>query len=386
MQISDYAQSAKKSKIRVMYDLAATIADTVSFTVGEPDFKTPQPIIDEACKYLQQGLTHYTPNLGMMVLRKAIAEKYTPLIRPIDPGNEIIVTVGATEALFVSMATVMNPGDEIIIPAPYFTSYLPEVNLCRCKAVVVDTHEGNGFVPRPEDIEAAITPKTKMLLLNSPCNPTGSEMDEATLRALADISQKHDLVVISDEVYRNIRYNDTPYFSIASLPGMYERTIVIDGFSKTYAMTGWRMGWAIGPKALISRMPMTHDVLVSCVNGAFQHAGAFALENCDDAVVEMREIFRRRKDVVYSGINRIPGLTMLEPKGTFYAWVNIKELGIGSDDFCMNLIRETGAVIVPGSGFGECGEGYVRMTFAANEDILNDGLDRIERYVATLRK
>lgn len=386
MQASQLVREVQKSKIRVMYDLASKMENTLSFTVGEPDFQTPKPIIDEACKYLQMGYTHYTPNLGILPLRQAIAEKYTPIVRPIDPEREVIVTIGASEALVVAMAAVMDPGDEIIIPAPYFTSYLPQVRFVRCNPVFVDTYMQNGFIPRVEDIERAITPQTKMILLNSPNNPTGAEIDEGTLRQIAALAIKHDLVVITDEVYRQIRYVDTPYFSLASMPEMYDRTVLIDAFSKTYAMTGWRMGYAIGPEWIISQMPKTHDVLVSGVNAAFQYAGVYALKHCDDEVIKMREIFRKRKDVIVNGIRSIKGLSCLDPKGTFYLFVDIKELGVASEAFCMGLLKETGCVIVPGSGFGACGEGFVRITFAANEDMLTDGLNRIETYVNKLRR
>ena len=387
MQLSELAKSINKSKIRVMYDRARLMDadDILSFTVGEPDFATPKDIIDKANAYLSMGYTKYTPNSGVQELRDAIAEKFSPQIRPINPQTEVMITMGATEAILVAMQIVLNPGDEIIAIAPMFASYLNQFKIVGCVPKIVNTTEENGFIPTAEQIEAAIGPKTKMLLLNSPCNPTGAEIPPEELRKIADVAVRHDLVVITDEVYKTIRYSDKPYVSIASMPGMAERTIVVDAFSKTYAMAGWRLGYAIGPEWLISKMPSTHDVTVACVNAPFQYAGAYALRNCDDEVLEMREKFRKRKDLIVSGIRSIPGMSCLDPAGTFYLWVNIKQLGMKSEDFCFDLLDKAHVAIIPGTGFGEAGEGYVRITYAANEDMLSRGIERISKYVASIR-
>lgn len=386
MQLSELAKSIHKSKIRVMYDRARLMGadDILSFTVGEPDFATPKDIIDVANSYLSKGYTKYTPNSGIQELRDAVAEKFSPQIRPIDPQTEVMITMGATEAILVAMQIVLNPGDEIIAVAPMFASYLNQFKIVGCVPRIVNTTEETGFVPTAEQIEAAIGPRTKMLLLNSPCNPTGAEIPPGELERIAEVAVRHDLVVISDEVYKTIRYSDRPYVSIASLPGMAERTIVVDAFSKTYAMAGWRLGYAIGPEWLISKMPSTHDVTVACVNAPYQYAGAYALRSCDAEALEMREKFRRRKDLIVAGIRSIPGMTCLDPAGTFYLWVNIKALGMQSEAFCFDLLDKAHVAIVPGTGFGEAGEGYVRITYAASEDMLSRGLERIERYVRSL--
>lgn len=384
MQISELAKSIDKSKIRVMYDRARAMDDVLSFTVGEPDFMTPRDIIDTANAYLSKGYTKYTPNSGIAELREAIAEKFSPQLRPIDPASEVMVTMGATEAILVAMQVVLNPGDEIIAVAPLFASYLNQFRIVRCVPKIVNAKEENGFIPKAEQIEAAVGPKTKMLLLNSPCNPTGAEIPPEELGRIAQVAIRHDLVVLSDEVYKTIRYSDRPYVSIASLPGMAERTVVVDAFSKTYAMPGWRLGYAIGPEWLIRMMPKTHDVTVACVNAAFQYAGAWALRNCDAEVLEMREKFRRRKDLIVSGIRSTPGMSCLEPAGAFYLWVNIKKFGMKSEAFCFDLLDRGHVALVPGNGFGETGEGYVRITYAANEDMLTEGLARIGRYVRSL--
>ena len=387
MELSNLAKSINKSKIRVMYDRARLMGadDILSFTVGEPDFATPKDIIDKANEYLSMGYTKYTPNSGIQELRDAVAEKFSPQIRPINPQTEVMITMGATEAILVAMQIVLNPGDEIIAIAPMFASYLNQFKIVGCVPRIVNATEEQGFIPTAEQIEAAIGPKTKMLLLNSPCNPTGAEIPESELRKIAEVAIRHDLVVISDEVYKTIRYLDKPYVSIASLPGMAERTIVVDAFSKTYAMAGWRLGYAIGPEWLIGKMPSTHDVTVACVNAPFQYAGAYALRNCDAEALEMREKFRKRKDLIVSGIRSIPGMTCPDPAGTFYLWVNIKQLGKSSDEFCFDLLEKEHVAVVPGTGFGEAGEGFIRITYAANEDMLSRGLERISRYAATLR-
>lgn len=387
MQLSKLAQSINKSKIRVMYDRARLMDtdDILNFTVGEPDFATPKDIIDKANEYLSKGYTKYTPNSGVQELRDAIAEKFSPLIHPIDPQTEVMVTVGATEAVLVAMQIVLDPGDEIIAIAPMFASYLNQFKIVGCVPKIVNTDEASGFIPSAEQIEAAIGPRTRMLLLNSPCNPTGAEIPLEELKRIAEVAVKHDLVVISDEVYKTIRYSDTPYTSIASLPGMAERTIVVDAFSKAYAMAGWRLGYAIGPEWLISKMPSTHDVTVACVNAPYQYAGAYALRNCDGEAIEMREKFRKRKDLIVSGIRTIPGMRCLDPAGTFYLWVNIKGLDMTSDQFCFDLLDKAHVAIVPGTGFGDAGEGYVRITYAANEDMLSRGLERIRKYVDSIR-
>lgn len=297
----------------------------------------------------------------------------------------MIITMGATEALLVAMQTIMDPGDEILICGPYFSSYINQVLICHCKSVIVPTSEENHWIPKAEEIEKRITPKTKMLLLNSPCNPTGAVMDEETLRQIARICIEHDIVVISDEVYKEIRYDGKEYFSIASVKGMEERTIIVNSFSKTYAMPGWRLGYAVGPEWIISMMPKTHDVTCACVCAPFQYAGAYALRNCDEEVSQMVEKFRARRDLVYQGINSMEGLSAVEPQGAFYLFFNIKELGLTSEDFAYQLLDKEGVVLVPGTGFGDAGQGYIRFTYAANEEELKRGLERIEHFVKMYR-
>lgn len=387
MDISELSKSITKSSIRVMYDKAREIQadDMLNFTVGEPDFTTPKSIAEEACKYIRAGYSKYTPNSGIDVFKEAVAEKFSPLIRPIDGKTEVMITVGATEAILVSMMTVLNPGDEIVCIAPFFASYMGQFKIVGAVPKIVEAREENGFVPTAEQIEAAIGPKTKMLLLNSPCNPTGAEIPQSELKEIAEVAIKHDLIVISDEVYKTIRYSDTPYLSIASIPGMAERTIVVDAISKTFASPGWRVGYAIGPERLISNMPKTHDIMVACVNAPFQYAAAYALMNCDKDVQEMRDKFLERRNFIVSAVRSIEGLKCFEPAGAFYLWINIKQLGLRSEQFCFGLLEKEHMAIVPGNGFGDVGEGYVRFTYASNIDLLSEGVERLGRYVASLR-
>lgn len=384
---SELAKSIKKAKIRVMYDLARSKENVISLTVGEPDFQTPKKIIDVSNKYFSMGYTKYTPNSGLDVLKDAIAEKYEPVLgREIDPATQVIVTVGGQEALVVAMQVILNPGDEVLICTPHYPSYVYQAAICHSKPVFVPTKEENGWVPEIDTLRSKITDKTKMLVLTSPCNPTGGEIDRDSLEKIAAICKEKEIVVIADEVYKEIRYSDEPYCSIGSIPGMEELTLVVNSFSKTYAMPGWRMGYAIGPKWIVEQMPKTHDVTVSCVCAPFQYAGAFALKNCDDEVAEMRETYRRRKDIVYQGINAIDGLSAIEPKGAFYLFFNIKETGMTSDDFAFRLLDEESVAIVPGTGFGDAGEGYMRLTYAASDDSLKEALERLDRFVRKNRK
>lgn len=382
METSKLTRQIQKSKIRVMYDLARKKENVLNFTVGEPDFMTPKEIVEVSNRYFSEGYTKYTPNAGVRELTEAIAQKYESVTgRNIQADSQVIVTVGATEALLVAMQTVMDPGDEILICGPYFPSYINQIFICHCKPVIVPTAEEDGWMPKAEEIEKQMTPRTKMLLLNSPCNPTGAVIDETTLREIAALCVRHQIVVISDEVYKDIRYNEEPYFSIASVEGMEELTVIVNSFSKTYAMPGWRVGYAVGPEWILSQMPKTHDVTAACVCAPFQYAGAYALRHCDARVEEMVAKFKARRDLVYQGINSIDGLSAVQPQGAFYLFFNIKKLGMTSEEFAYELLDKEGVVLVPGTGFGEEGEGYIRFTYAADEESLKRGLERIQRFV-----
>ena len=383
---SQLAQSIKKAKIRVMYDLAREMDDVVSLTVGEPDFQTPQRIIEVSNHYFSEGLTKYTPNGGLDILKEAIADKYEPILgRRVDPKENVMITVGAQEALLVTMQVTLNPDDEVMICTPHYPSYIYQAYICRAKPVLVETREENGWMPQVEDIKAKMTDKTRMLVLTSPCNPTGGEIDRGTLEEIAELVRDKDMLVISDECYNTIRYSDTPFTSIASLEGMAYKTVIINSFSKAYAMPGWRIGYAIGPAWMIEQMPKTHDVTVSCVPAPFQYAAAYALNNCDEEAAAMLESYRRRKDIVFKGVNSIDGLSAIEPKGAFYLFFNIKESGLSSEEFAFSLLKQESLALVPGDGFGEAGEGYIRLTYAADDESLYKALERLERFMKSLR-
>ena len=382
--ISNVAQSITRSAIRRMYDMAFEYKDTISFTVGEPDFVTPQNIIDVACEHLKLGETHYTPNSGINPLKEAIARKFSKEIHPIDPVTEVVVTCGASEALLLVMQAVLNPGDEVLLCNPYWTSYMGQIKIVNAVPKFIHVKEEDGFVLDCDELERNITSKSKLLILNSPSNPTGSVVELEALKRIAQIAIKHNLIVISDEVYKKIIYDDIQYVSIASLPGMAERTIVVDSFSKSYAMTGWRLGFAFGPKEIIREMVKIHEASVSCISSPYQYAGVEALENSDHCIAEIVEKFRVRRELITKGINRIKGLSCKPPKGAFYLFVNIKELGIPSEQFAVELLKKTGVVLVPGAGFGVSGEGYIRMSFATNEQNITEGLNRIDSFVNSL--
>lgn len=386
MKVSQLAKKIQKAKIRVMYDMARGMDDVISLTVGEPDFKTPASIIEVSNRCFSEGMTAYTPNNGLYELRKAVADYYSPITGyEVDPDKEVMITVGAQEALVVAMQILLDPGDDVMLCEPYYVSYLGQIHVCGCNPVFVPTSEENRWVPTVEDLERTVTDRTRVMIINSPNNPTGCEISREELKKIAEFAIRHDIVVISDEPYNKIRYSETPFVSISSMPGMKERTLVVNSFSKTYAMPGWRLGYAVGPEWIISQMPKTHDVTVSCVPAPFQHAGAFALKNCDKDVEEMVRRFRIRRDLVVEGINSIPGLSCSAPDGTFYLFFNIKELGVSSEEFAFGLLEDKHVALVPGNGFGDLGEGYMRLTFAKDEEDLTEAISRIREYVEKIR-
>ena len=388
MRLSNLTRDTSASVIREMFNRALAMEDTISFTVGEPDFVTPKPIIDAACKYWQKGMTHYTPNRGIPDLLNAIAEYHKTDLRP-DPAEEILVSCGATEALQLALFTLVDPGDEVIVVTPSWPNYLGQIRMVGAKAVCVAAREENDFVPDLDDIKAAITPKTKAIILNSPSNPTGSVMGKDVCKDLAALLLQHDIYVISDEVYSRLVY-DEAYTSISSFEGMQERTVYVNSFSKIFAMTGWRLGYAVAPGEIVRNMTKLHENGASCLPAPSQFAAAYGLRHCEGEIEAMRQSYQRRRDLMCSLINDIPGMSVRLPKGAFYAFANIKPLtaalGINSRAFCMDLLDKTGVVIVPGDGFGSSGEGYVRITYAAADETIREGMARIKTYVESIQR
>ena len=384
MNLSKLAQNTGGSVIREMFNLALTMQDTISFTVGEPDFVTPQPIIDAACRYWQAGLTHYTPNSGVPELREAIAALHAGDLHP--NANQIMVSCGATEAIQMALFTLCDPGDEVIVVTPAWPNYFGQAAMVGAKLVTVPAYESNDFVVDVDDVRRAITPKTKLIILNSPSNPTGAVMDRETCRQLADLLRDRDIYILADEIYSRLVYADEGYTSITSFDGMLEKTVYISGFSKMFAMTGWRLGYAIASEEIIRNMTKLHENGASCLPAPSQLAAAEGLRTCMDEIETMRSSYRRRRDLVCSLLEDVPGFSLRKPKGAFYAFINIQETGMASKELCMDLLKQTGVVTVPGSGFGDAGEGFIRLTYATSDDNIREGLRRIKKYAEGLKK
>lgn len=386
VQISKIAQEIQGSTIRKMFNMASNMTDTVSFALGEPDFTTSQNIIDAACKALQEGQTHYTPNAGILPLRQAITKKLKRKNNvDIDPETEIMITAGGMEALMLVMMVALNPGDEVIFSDPFWTNHPSQVLMCGAIPRFVKVYEEDGFVYNPDNVRKAINKNTKAILINSPANPTGGVAGRETLEEIARIAVENDLLVITDEVYQHLIYDNEEFVSIASMPGMKERTIIIDSFSKSYAMTGWRIGYAAGCTEILQNMIKLHENVVSCINTPSQYAAIEAIEGPQDYLQHMLDKYAIRRKLIVEGINSIEKLSCIKPKGAFYAFPNITKTGMTSEEFAVELLKKTGVVVVPGSGFGEAGEGFIRISYATSEEKIKEGLKRIKNFVNGLK-
>ena len=383
--IADKAASLKPSGIRKFFDIVAEMQDVISLGVGEPDFDTPWHIRDEGIYSLEKGRTFYTSNSGLKELRMEIAA-YMQRTQGLDYHylSEIFVTVGGSEAIDLAMRAMINPGDEVLIPQPSYVSYEPCVVMADGKPVVIELKEENRFRLTPQELEAAITPRTKILVMPFPNNPTGAIMEREDLEKLVPIIVENDLIVISDEIYSELTYGGKQHVSIASLTGMQERTIVINGFSKAYAMTGWRLGYACGPEEIVRQMVKIHQYCIMCAPTTSQYAAVEALRNGDEDVAKMRESYDERRRFVLYTLNEM-GLPCFEPEGAFYVFPCIKEFGMTSDEFATSLLQEEKVAIVPGTAFGDCGEGYLRISYAYSIDSLKKALGRLASYVEKLR-
>ena len=383
--IADKAASLQPSGIRKFFDIVAEMDDVISLGVGEPDFDTPWHIRDEGIYSLEKGRTFYTSNSGLKELRMEIAA-YLQRTQGLEYHylSQIFVTVGGSEAIALAMRAMINPGDEVLIPQPSYVSYEPCVVMADGKPVVIELKEENQFRLTPEELEAAITPKTKILVMPFPNNPTGAIMEREDLEKLVPIIEKHDLFVVSDEIYGELTYGGKKHVSIAALPGMQERTILINGFSKAYAMTGWRLGYACGPKEVIRQMVKIHQYCIMCAPTTSQYAAVEALRNGDEDVRRMRESYDERRRFVLFTLKEM-GLPCFEPEGAFYVFPCIREFGMTSDEFATNLLKEEKVAIVPGTAFGNCGEGYLRISYAYSIESLKKALKRLENYVRRLR-
>lgn len=381
-KLSHAAECVTPSPIREMFNKALGMENVISFTVGEPDFLTPENIVNAAVTALEKGEHKYTPNAGILPLRQAIRDTLK-LSHGIDYSaeNQIIVTAGGMEALFLAMRTILDPGDEFILGDPCWTNYSRQVLLCSAEPKFVSVDSENDFVFAPEILEAAITDKTKGFLINSPANPTGSIASRKTLEKLAQIAVKHDLYVFSDEVYSRLLYDGNEAFSIAQLPGMAERTIIINSFSKTYAMTGWRIGYAAGPSEIISNMVKFQENVAACVNSAAQFGALAALTEPQDTVHTMVDTYGKRRDIFFKGLSSVPGLRCFKPQGAFYLFADISRTGMNAVDFATDLLDKEKVIVVPGHAFGRDSDKYIRLSFATSEKTIREGVSRIRHYM-----
>lgn len=370
------------SGIRRFFDAASTMSNVISLGVGEPDFDTPWHVREEGIYSLEKGRTFYTGNSGLLELREEIGRYLDRRFGLSYSADEILVTVGGSEAIDIGFRTMLDPGDEVIIPEPCYVSYLPCVKLAGGVPVRLPLEEKDQFKLTKEKLLSAITDKTKILVLPFPNNPTGAILNREELQIIADIVKEHDLFVMSDEIYSELNY-EGGHVSIASIPGMRERTIVINGFSKSYAMTGWRLGYVAGPKEIMKQMLKIHQFVIMCAPTTSQYAAIEALRNGDEDVRRMRESYDERRRFLVNALNEM-GLPCFEPKGAFYVFPNISAYGMTSEEFARRLLEQERVAVVPGTAFGECGEGFLRISYAYSIDNLKKALDKIEKFIDTL--
>ena len=383
--LSKTITTIEPSGIRKFFDIVSEMDDAISLGVGEPDFDTPWHIRDEGIYSLEKGRTFYTSNAGLKELKIEIS-KYLDRRFGLsyDYNKEMLVTVGGSEAIDIAMRAMLDPQDEVLIPQPSYVSYVPCCVLANGTPVPIELKAENEFRLTAEELEAAITPKTKLLVMPFPNNPTGAVMEKKDLEAVAEVVKKHDLFVLSDEIYAELTYLDN-HVSIASIPGMRERTIVINGFSKSHAMTGWRLGYACGPEVIIKQMLKIHQFAIMCAPTTSQYAAVEALRNGDEDVAMMREEYNGRRRYVLERFKEM-GLSCFEPFGAFYAFPCIKDLGMSSDEFATKLLQTKKVAVVPGTAFGACGEGFLRISYAYSLDDLQIALDRVAEFVTEIRE
>lgn len=381
--ISEKSKSTPSSVIREFVGLSYKYDKVLSFGFGQPDFVTPKHILDAAVASLQRGETFYAPNTGILPLREAISDCYSKRGLAYTP-DDILIGSGAISVLLLAATAVLDIGDEMIISDPCYACYEGLAIQLGAKPVLVKVEESNGFMFDVDAVRAAITDKTKVLLLNSPSNPTGGVATRENLEALAKLCVEKNIYVITDEIYRELLWTDEPYTSIAEFEGMRERTIIIDGFSKTYAMTGLRLGYAAGPRDVIIKMTQLLENVLSSVLTAVQWSGVAALTSSQDCVVEMKTLYKHRKKLLLDGVNSIDGISCKDPKGAFYLFANIQSTGVDSRTFAEKLLDQEKMLVIPGVGFGPGGEGFVRFCYATNDENINDGVERLRRFMKTL--
>lgn len=383
--VNTTAADIKPSGIRKFFDISDTMEGVISLGVGEPDFRTPWHIRNAGINSLENGQTRYTSNWGMEALRTEICKfmkrKYN---LSYDPHHEVLVTVGGSEAIDIAVRTIIKPGDEVLIPQPSFVCYEPIVQLAGGTPVIIELKDEDNFVLKPEQIKEKVTEKTKAIVLPYPCNPTGAIMTKEDLLAIKDVIIKNDLLIISDEIYAELTFGEHRHVSVAEIEGLSERTILVSGFSKTYSMTGWRLGFACGPAPLLALMTKLHQYAIMCAPTTAQYAAIEALKNGDDDILNMKNEYNTRRRLILEGFREL-GLSCFEPKGAFYVFPCIKSSGLSSDEFCERLLYSKKVALVPGTAFGDCGEGFVRATYCYSVSHIKEALARIGEFLKELK-
>lgn len=379
--LNQKVQAIKPSGIRRFFDIANEMDNVISLSIGEPDFTTPWHVREEGIRSLEDGKTWYSPNRGFIELRQEISRWLKRHYHVnYNDKEEILVTVGGSEAIDLCLRSLISPGDEVLIPEPSFVCYVPLTEMAGGVPVVLETKAEDRFRITPEALRAKITPKTKLLILPYPNNPTGAVMRREHLEAIAEVVRENDLMVLSDEIYSALTYGDTNHVTFSAIDGMWERTIVVNGFSKAFAMTGWRLGYAVGPAQIIKAMTKLHQYGIMSAPTTAQYAAIEALKNGDEDIVYMREQYDMRRRLVVDGFNSM-GLTCFEPEGAFYVFPCIQKTGLTSEEFCERLLYEERVAVVPGSAFGDCGEGFVRVSYSYSIKHITEALSRIEHFI-----
>lgn len=381
--LAERVASLKPSGIRKFFEIASTMKEVISLGIGEPDFNSPPAIVEAGIKSLREHKTHYTSNRGIMPLREALSQHIESLYKvSYSPKDDIVITVGGSEALVIACNAILNPGDEVILPTPCFVSYQGVITLAGGVSVEVPCRMENNFMPDPEELEKAITNKTKAILINFPNNPTGAVADKETLIAIGKIAEKHDLIVISDEIYDRLVYG-VEHVCFSALSGMRERTILVGGFSKNYAMTGWRIGFVCAPTGMMQGIARIHQYIIMTAPTMAQYGALAGLLSCEDDVQKMTAEYNRRRRLIVDGLNYI-GLPTFEPRGAFYAFPKVSVTGLDDEEFSNRLLQEKHVAAVPGSAFGSAGKGFVRCSYATAIDQIEEALDRIDQFVKSL--
>ena len=382
--ISKRANMVGRTKIRMMYEMEKQYPDVISFAVGEPDFPTPENIVAACKESLDAHQTGYAPNQGLLKLREAVSRRVKKTHGINYDPSEILITAGGMDALRMAAEAVIDPDDEVMITNPYWANHLHHPLLELGRAVQIPVSAETNFMYRVEELDCYVTDRTKMIVLNSPSNPTGRVMDRGTMKKLCEFVKKHDLLLVSDEVYEHLIYDDTEFVSPLMFDGMKERTILCSSLSKTYAMTGWRLGYACGPADIISAMLRMNENTIASPTTFVQHAAIEALDGPQDAVAHMVATFQERRNIICRELNSTPGISCMIPQGAFYVFVDIRGLGMSSEEFCLRLLREKQVSVTPGDGFGSAGEGYVRMSYALSTEAVLEGTKRIREFAETL--